>query len=163
MRAALVLFALFAPGLRADDPAAERLRAKVDLIREEIARPGSTVEFSSEEVNAWLREELGETARVAFGDHTMEISATVNLGPLWGERPVKLALRIESAGGKLAAFPLLAEIAGVPVNNTTLDLLLKTLLLPLYPKGKVNEPFALEHRMERIDVDPSGVRVKIAD
>jgi hypothetical protein len=74
---------------------------------------------------------------------------------------VRLALRIESADGKVTAFPAFAEIGGVAVSNSTLDLLLKALLLPLYPKGKVNEPFELEHRMEQVRVDASGVRVQI--
>jgi hypothetical protein len=157
----MVCLALLALAALADDPAAERVRAKVDLIREEIPRPGSTIDFPLAEVNAWLREELNDTAKATFGNNTVEISATVDLGALGGRRPVKLAARLESADGKVTVFPTLAEMSGVAVTKSTLDLLLRALLLPLYDKAKINEPFELDHNMERVIVTPSGAQILI--
>lgn len=157
----LLCFALLGLTALADDPGAERVRAKVDLIRDEIPRPGSTIDFPLADVNAWLREELNDTARATFGNNTVEISATVDLGAFGGMRPVKLAMRLESASGKVTVFPTLAEMSGVAVSNSTLDLLLRALLLPLYSKAKINEPFELEHRMERVIVTPTGAQIVI--
>jgi len=184
MRRLSVCFVILALALHAEDPAAERIRAKLDLISDEVARPGSTIAFPLGDVNAWVREELAESVPmgiretlVTFGTDTLELSAIIDIRKiaekdgkqlnsmvaklLEGERPIKMSLRTESAGGRLTVFVNAVEISGLPVSGIVLDLLIRTVLHPLYPKAKVNEPFDLEYRMERVSVLPSGIQVLI--
>ena len=174
----------FALALHAEDPGADRVRAKLDLIKDEIASPGSTVVFLPADVNAWVREELAKAVpmgiretRVSFGADTLEMSALIDVRKiaekdgkqinaiaamlLEGERPVKIALRSESAGGRLTIIPTSVEISGLAVSGAVLDLLVRAVLHPLYPKAKVNQAFDLGHRMERVSVQPSGIQVLI--
>ena len=182
----LVCFAVLAMALHGEDPAAARINAKIDLIRDELARPGSTIEFPIADVNAWARAELAESvpmgvreALVTMGTDTIELSAIVDIRKiaesdgkainalvgklLEGERPVKMSLRTESAGGQLTVFLTAVEISGLPVTGAALDLLVRTVLLPLYPDAdaKINEAFDMKHSMERVSVHPSGIHVLI--
>ena len=180
----LLLIAVLALALHAEEPAAERVRAKLDLISDEIASPGSTVVFPPADVNAWVREELAKSvpmgireSLVTFGTDTLELSAIIDIRKiaekdgkqlnsmvgklLEGERPIKMSLRTESAGGRLTVFVTSVEISGLPVSGILLDLLVRTVLHPLYPKAKVNEAFDLEYRMERVSVQPAGIQVLI--
>lgn len=182
----LLGFAVLALAMHAEDPAAARVRAKLDLISEEVARPGSTIVFPPADVNAWVREELAESvpmgvreSLVTFGTDTIELSAIVDIRKiaesdgkqinamvgklLEGERPVKMSLRTESAGGRLTVFLTAVEISGLPVTGAALDLLVRAVLLPLYPDAdaKINEAFDLKYRMERVSVQPSGIHVLI--
>ena len=180
---AVMLLALHPPVSFAQDPSATRVRAKLDLIGYEVARPGSNIVFPPDEVNAWVREELAESvprgvreSRVTFGTDTLELSALVDIRKiaekdgkinamvaklLEGERPVRMSLRTASAAGRLTVFLTAVEISGLPVTGAALDLLVRAVLLPLYPSAKINEAFDLEYRMERVTVEPSGIRVLI--
>jgi len=42
-----------------------------------------------------------------------------------------------------------------------LDFLIHSYVMQAYPSAKVGEPFALGHRIERLDVQPSAVGVVI--
>jgi len=182
----LLYFVVLPLAIRAEDPGAARVSAKLDLIGEEVARPGSTIVFPPADVNAWVREELAEAvpegvreSKVTFGTDTLELSALVDVRKiaegdrkqinalvgklLEGERPVRMSLRLESAGGKLTVFLTAVEISGVAVTGGALDLLVRAVLLPLYPKAKINSPFDLEYRMQRVSVAPSGIRVLIRE
>jgi hypothetical protein len=80
---------------------------------------------------------------------------------LEGERPVSVTARIASAGGQATVDVQTVQISGVEIDGGTLDFLIQTFLLPLYPNAMVGRPFALGHRMEKIDVQPAGVVVTI--
>jgi len=180
----LFCFAVLALALHAEDPGAARVRAKLDLISDEVARPASTVVFPPADVNAWVREELAKSvpmgirdSLVTFGTDTLELSAIIDIRKiaekdgkqlnsmvaklLEGERPVHMSLRTESAGGRLTVFVTSVEISGLPVSGIVLDLLVRAVLHPLFPKAKVDEAFDLQYRMERLSVLPSGIQVLI--
>jgi hypothetical protein len=53
------------------------------------------------------------------------------------------------------------EISGVTIDGKSLDFLIKSFLLPLYPDAAVGRPFELGHRIEKLDVQPKSVGVLI--
>jgi hypothetical protein len=78
-----------------------------------------------------------------------------------GERPVKIAVRVSSGGGRCTVYLTRVEVSNVAANQTVLEFLIKTFFMPLYPEAKINEPFDLDYDIDRIDIRPSGVRVTI--
>ena len=53
------------------------------------------------------------------------------------------------------------EISGVAAEGSVLDFLIRTFFLPLYPNAKIGQPFELGFNMERLQIHPSGVVVRI--
>jgi hypothetical protein len=53
------------------------------------------------------------------------------------------------------------EIGGLAVSGSTLDFLIHTFFMPLYPNAKIDEPFELADRIDRIEVTPAAARVYI--
>ena len=51
------------------------------------------------------------------------------------------------------------EISGIAVTGAALDFLVNQFFLQLFPDAKVNQPFELHDNIERIDIQPDGVRV----
>jgi hypothetical protein len=49
------------------------------------------------------------------------------------------------------------------ISGGALDFLIRNFLLPYYPDAKVGVPFELGHRIERLEVEPTGVGVLIED
>ena len=78
-----------------------------------------------------------------------------------GERPVNVAVRLESARGEATFHLTRLEISTVAVSGTALDLMVKALFMPLFPAAHIGEPFALKDNVERIEVRPAGLRVWI--
>jgi len=78
-----------------------------------------------------------------------------------GERPLKISIRVESANGRATVFLTHVELSGVAVDGSILDLLIKHFVQPRYPDMKINEPFDLDFNIDRIEVQPAGVRVLI--
>ena len=181
----LVLAALVGSVL-ASTPAnpAAAFRSKLGTIQTGRARAGSVFTFSPLEVNAYVRSELPVVApegvrqtNVVLGAGTATGSAIIDFLKLrraqgektpWliakiieGEKLVKVNTRIESAHGQATVFLQRVEISGLAVSGSTLDFLIHTFFLPLYPEAKINQPFALQDRVDRIEVAPSGARVVI--
>jgi len=163
------------------DPAAAA-RYKFNLIQTGKARPGSVLTFSPSELNAYARRELPTVApegvrqtRLELGTGTATGSAMIDFLKLrhaqgeqtpWliaklieGEKFVKVNARIQSAHGKAAVYLERVELSGLAVSGSTLDFLIHTFVLPLYPDAKINEPFALHDRVDHIEVAPHGARV----
>jgi len=166
------------------DPLAQSMDRKLDLMRSAKARPGSVIFFSSAEINAWARAQIPtiapdgiHNARLDLGNQSATAYATVNFAKLrraqgeslnWlierlieGERPVQVNAHFQSAGGYATVFVDRVEISGLAVSGRTLDVLIRTFVLPLYPNAKVNEPFQLDDNVDRIDVGPAGARAYI--
>ena len=80
---------------------------------------------------------------------------------LEGERPVSVTARIRSAGGTATVDVQRVEISGVVIDGSTLDFLIQNVLLPIYPDAAVGRPFALGHRIDRLDVAPAALAVVI--
>jgi hypothetical protein len=78
-----------------------------------------------------------------------------------GERPVKIAIRLQSGGGRCTVFLTRVEISNVVASGSVLEVLIKNFFLPLYPDAHINEPFDLGYNIDRIDIRPTGVRVTI--
>lgn len=177
----LTLFALTAAS--ALDPAA-LVRAKIKQIQSGKARPGAVFTFSAGDLNAYARSELPQIVpegvrqpRLELGQGTASGYALIDFLRLrhsqgsetpWlmaklieGEKPVKVDVRIESSRGQAIVYLQRVEISGLAVSGSTLDFLLKTFFLPLYPDAKINAPFELSDRVDRIEVSPSQARVLI--
>src|ERR1700686_4350708 len=76
-----------------------------------------------------------------------------------GEKPVKVNARIQSAHGKATVYLQRVEIGGLAVSGYTLDFMIETFFLPLYPNAKINQPFELNDNVDRIEVRPGEARV----
>ncbi|MBZ5578473.1 MAG: hypothetical protein LAP40_18065 [Acidobacteriia bacterium] len=145
---------------------------------------GSRVHLSPRELNAYVEHQLPAvtggvrqprlrlirpgvaegTALVNFA----EIGRSQGHPPGWlmsqlleGEHPVSVTATIRSASGSATVNLLSVEISGVKIEGETLHFLIQHFLLPLYPNAAVDRPFELGDRIEKLDVQPSGVDVLI--
>jgi hypothetical protein len=187
MRRLLVSLALFlaaAFALPAADGLAENVTRKLDSIEQRRVKRGSVVTFTTEEINAWARATIPTVVPEGMRDEQVELfngSATgyalVNFLKMrqakgqdtnWlmarlieGERPLKIWVRLESGAGRCTVFLTRVELSDVTVNQTVLDFLIRTFLLPLYPDVKINQPFDLDYDIDHIDITPRAVVVTI--
>jgi len=157
---------------------------KFSLIEQERLKPGSRVNLTPRELNAYARKEIAEVApdgirnpRLDLGPGTATASALIDFGKLRraegnapgrimsylldGERPVTISARIQSSGGTATVDVQSVEISGVTLEGRALDFLIRHYVIPAYPNAKVGEAFALGHRIERLDVQPAAVAVLI--
>ena len=180
-----LLFVVFTASiLFAADPLADSAQKKLDSISDRKLKPGAVVVLSSGEINAWIhekavkafpegirneREELGSgttdgTALVDFlkigkakGKDVNSLIARL----IEGERPLKVSIRVQSANGRCTVFLTRVELSGVAIEGSILDFLIKHFVQPRYPDMKINEPFDLDFNIDRIEIQPAGVRVVI--
>jgi len=157
---------------------------KFSLIEHDRLRPGSRVVLTPAELNAYAQQEIAEVApdgvrntRLELGQGTATATALIDFGKLRraegkppglimsylldGERPVTIVARIRSSAGTATVDVQQIEISGVTLEGPMLDFLIRNYVMPAYPDAKVGEPFALGHRIERLDVQPSAVGVVI--
>ncbi|MGC9950856.1 MAG: hypothetical protein ABSF64_31200 [Bryobacteraceae bacterium] len=157
---------------------------KFSLIEHDRLRPGSRVVLTPSELNAYARQEVAEVAhdgvrdpRLELGPGTATASALIDFGKLRrsqgkppgpimsylldGERPVTITARIRSSGGTATVDVQEVQISGVTIEGRMLDFLIHSYVMQAYPGAKVGQPFALGHRIERLDVQPSAVGVVI--
>ena len=179
----LLLLAVTASVLFATDPLADSAQKKLDSISDQKLKPGAVVTLSPREINAWLHEKAVKAfpdgirnEHVDLGPGTTDGNALVDLtkisksknsvNPLIarlieGERPLRVAIRVESANGRCTVFLTHVELSGVAIDGSILDFLIKHFVQPRYPDIKINEPFDLDFNIERIEIQPSDVRVVI--
>jgi hypothetical protein len=157
---------------------------KFSLIEHDRLKPGSRVVLTPAELNAYARQEIAGVApdgirdpRLELGPGTATATAFVDFGKLRraegkppgpilsylldGERPVTITARIRSSGGTATVDVQQVDISGVTIEGRLLDFLIHSYLMQAYPDAKVGQPFALGHRIERLDVQPSAVGVVI--
>jgi hypothetical protein len=181
----LVLAGLSVGLASAADPVYESAKRKIEMIREDRAKPGSRVWLSVAELNAYgsagalqavpkglrnPRLELGNGA--AAGSALIDFLKVRQIkGPapnplvawfLSGERPVRAEARIESARGRATVRLQKVTVGWVTAQGAVLDFLVENFLLPHYPDAKIGTPFELRHNMERFEISPKGVNVVIA-
>jgi len=168
----------------AADPAAANVTRKLDIIQSGKAKPGSVFVFTSAELNAWVRvkapmvvpEGLREP-RLEMGTGTATGYALVDFLKMrhaagvetnWliskliqGEKRLTASASIQSANGRATVHLLRVEIGGLAVSGATLDFLIDTFFRPLFPDAKIDEPFELSDRVDRIEVTPAEARVYI--
>jgi hypothetical protein len=176
---ALVAVPLLVYSSRSDYTSAQH---KFDLIESERLKPGAKVTLSQREINAYVEEELPKVAPQGVRDAKVELGAGMATGsalidfvklerargnpPGWlmrqllqGEHPVTVTARIISGGGRATVDVQRVEVSGVAIEGRMLDFLIQNYLLPYYPDAKVGEPFAMSHRIDRLDVQPARVDV----
>ncbi|MGD0497382.1 MAG: hypothetical protein ABSC23_02995 [Bryobacteraceae bacterium] len=183
MKVCLTAVAVSALGLALAAAANDYLSAKekIDRIESDRLKPGSRVELTPGELNAYAGHEQPAGVRNA----KLEVpaagvatgSALVDFGKLaraegWqpgrlmamlldGERPVSVTVRIHSSSGRATVDVQRVDIAGMEIDGATLDFLIRNVLMPLYPDVVVGRPFDLGHHIERLDVQPRAVGVVI--
>ncbi len=177
----ILLFAVVASTLLAADPLANSAQKKLDSISDRKLRSGAVVTLSPREINAWMHEKAVKAfphglrnERIELGPGTTDGTALVDLMQLSngnvnaliarlidGERPLRISIRVESARGRATVFLTRVELSGVAIDGSILDFLIKHFVEPRYPDIKINEPFDLDYNIDRIDIQPSGVRILI--
>ena len=166
------------------DPLALAVQRKIDLIQNSRARPGAVFSFSVSELNAWVRYKVPQVApegvrrpRLELGDGTATAYALVDFVKVrhgqgqstnWliaklieGEKPVMVKARIESGHGRATVYLQRVEIGGLAVSGNTLDVMIRTFFLPLYPNAKIDEPFDLVGGLDRIEALRNRARAVI--
>lgn len=178
-----LLFALSASVLFAADPLADSAQKKLDSISDQKLKRGAVVPLSPREINAWLHEKAMKAfpegmrnEHIDLGSGTADGTALVDLTKLSGtkngvnpliarlidgERPLRIAIHVESANGRATVFLTHVELSGVAIDGSILDFLIKHFVQPRYPDIKINEPFDLDFNMDHIEIQPTGVRVVI--
>jgi hypothetical protein len=177
------LLALAASSAFALDPYTSA-QQKLDSLDRGTARPGSVVEFSPAEINAWVRAEIPMTVPegirlplVELGSGTASGSAIVNFlklrqakskdaSPLmaWmlnGEHPLKVSVRLQSSNGRCTVYLTRLELSGAAISGSPLDFLIQNFFRPLYPGARINEPFELAGNIDRIEITPAAIRVSV--
>jgi len=183
VRRLFLLAIAIAPALFAADPVFERAWNKLDAIESGRAKPGSVIDFTPAEWNAWAQVRVPQLVegvrnpRIELGMNSVTGSALVNLlkmrqsegiatNPFLerlidGERPMKVAVRVESGGGRCTVHLMRVEISGMAATGAVLDLLVSAFFQPLFPDAKIDQPFELGDNIDRLDISPTGVRVII--
>ena len=174
----LLLFAVAA------DPQAARVSHKIEIIESGKAKPGTVYTFTAAELNAWARAKAPTVApqglrepRLELGNNSATGYALVDFIKIrkgageetnWlvtkliqGEKRVKVTARIQSANGRATVYLQRVEIGGLAVSGSTLDFLIHTFFMPLYPNAKIDEPFELADRIDHIEITPAAARVYI--
>ena len=159
-------------------PAVQR---KIDRIESDTLARGARVELTPGELSAYAAHQAPEGVRdvklsisapeIATGAAVVDFEK-LGRGQGWrsghllgvllgGERPISVTARIRSSGGQATVDVHRVVIGGLEIQGATLDFLIRTVLMPLYPDAKIGKPFELSHRIERLDVQPRGVGVVI--
>jgi hypothetical protein len=157
----------------------ESARRKIDDISSDRLKPGTRVDFSPAELEAYARHEMPDGVRnprlKLLGNEMVVGSALIDFGkvrraqghpPGWlmsklldGERPVTVTARLHSANGQARVDVQSVDVSGIVIDGQTLDFLIQNFLLPAYPDAAVGRPFALSHGIDRFDVQPANVAV----
>lgn len=156
---------------------------KLEFIERGHPPAGSRVLFTPAEINAWiadeararaprgarnLRLELGASRATGYGDidFVQLHQAATGAAPNWfmknllaGQRPVKVSAVFHSEKGRGRVDVERVEISGVAIEGPALDFLIENFVRPMFPYAIVAEWFPLQHGVDRITVNPTGVAV----
>ena len=169
---------------RAAESPAAKVSRQLDVIQSDKAKPGGVYIFTEAELNAWARVKVPTVVphgvrqtRLELGANRATASALVDFLRVrqgagvetnWlvsklieGEKRVRVMARFQSANGQATVTLERVEIGGLAVSGATLDFLIRTFFLPLYPNAKIGEPFELAGRIDHIQVTPGEARVYI--
>lgn len=165
------------------DPLAESTRQKLASIKAEKLAPGTVVPITTEEWNAWVRAEIEEEKdiglrqpKLTLGNGSVTFEVIADFGKLAakangngifaqmlsGERPVKIAMRPETANGRITVRLDLVEISGVPLSGVLLKLVAELVVSRLFDDVKIDEPFDLPHKVDHATVEPAKSQFFIA-
>ena len=184
-RVALAGFILGLIALPAATSIADIAHQKFARIETAKLPPGTRVDLSAAELNAWAADEarlyapgatrnikLELTAGGASGSLSIDFlklrQAATGEQPGWlmknlfaGERQVTVTAHFESKNRRARVSVDRVEVSGVPIEGTTLDFLIQNWLRPTFPDVKINEWFDLGYRMDRFAVSPAGASIFI--
>jgi hypothetical protein len=170
--------------LNGSNPDYQSAKQKFALVGNDEVPPGSSIFLTERELNAWLESEAPQAVPEGLRDPRLELDYGTATGSAWidflklretkgartswllarlleGERPVRVTARIHSGAGRATVDIERVEISGIAVSGAALDFLIENFLLAYYPNAKIGQPFELGHRIDRLDVKPSGVWVVI--
>jgi hypothetical protein len=159
-------------------------KGKLDQIAKERLSAGAHVSLTPKELNAYAEHEVKRVAPDGIRNPRLELGSGVATGtamidfakvrtaqgnpPGWfmsrllsGEHAVSVTARFQSAGGKARVDVQRVEVSGIPIEGQVLDWMIDNYLRPRYPEAKIGQPFELGHRVDRVEVKPSGVNVHI--
>ncbi len=168
----------------APDAASVSARRKIDLIQQDRVPPGSVVTLRQPELNAYVRSQVAQVAPQGVRDPRIELGASratafayIDFPKLrqsqgrpmgWlasrllgGERPVRIDTHIRSGGGRATVYLDRVVVSGFSLSGAALDYVIRNFLWQYYPDAKIGRPFELAHRIDRLEVAPSEVRVVI--
>jgi hypothetical protein len=158
-------------------------RDKLARIESGRLRPGSRVDFTPGELNAWVREESRNYVQPgAIRDLRLELTDGGATGfaiidflklrqaageaPGWlartflaGERPVSVVTRIQTRAGMARVEIERVEVSGIPVEGPALNFLIQNYLRPTFPRARVSEWFALGDGVDHLRISRDGVAV----
>ncbi len=175
-------FACAIPLLAAPDPLYLSTQKKFDQIADGKLKPGTVVVLTPAELNAWARVKVTESIPQGLRNPVIELGSGEATGsalvdflkmasqngqePGWlisklieGERPLKVWIRMTSSGGRATVNLTRVELSNASLSGRTLDFLIDNFFKPKYPDAKIGEPFDLGYSIERIEIQPAGVRV----
>ena len=168
--------------LLAVDPLYLSTQKKFDQIADGKLKPGTVVVLTPTELNAWARVKVAESIPQGLRNPVIELGSGEATGsalvdflkmasqngqdPGWlisklieGERPLKIWIRMTSSGGRAMVNLTRVELSGASLSGRTLDFLIDNFFKPKYPDAKIGEPFDLGYSIERIEIQPAGVRI----
>jgi hypothetical protein len=178
----LALAMLCVPALQAGDQYFQSAEAKLDSIENLKVKRGSVIFFSLQEINSWARYKVPEIVPQGIRGQKVTLGTDGGTGYAlmdflkmqhaqgkasgWmmerlieGERPVTVAIHVQSGGGQCLVDLTRVEISGVVATGPVLDFLVKTFFKPLYPMAHIGEKFEIGYNIDRIDLRLTGVRV----
>lgn len=162
----------------------ENAKKKIEMVAEDKAPRGSLVTVTGSELNAWVQTEVPGVAEEGIRDPRVDLmdgraagSMLVDMLKLrqsrgiqdgWvmaklmaGERPLKVTVRIQSWSGKGQVDIEKVELSGVALSGPPLDFLVRHYVQPYLPSVRFGEPFEWAHGIERLDLKPDAVRIKM--
>jgi hypothetical protein len=161
------------------------VKRKFQQIEAKQAKPGSRIPISSQEINAYVENELPLVAPKGIrrpyvdlhGNNTATGSALIDFVQLrsaqgkptnWllrkmleGEREVKVTTHVTSGNGTATVDVQRVEIGGLPIQGAALDFIINNYLIPNYPEAKIGRPFKLHQQVDRIEVAPGVAYVTL--
>ena len=140
--------------------------------------------LSSRELNAYVRQEADDIAPKAF--HNLQLSFTesgltataqvdflelnkVHGGEshwlvdriLYGERPVKVTLRVQTHASLARVDLERLEIAGAALEGAALKFLVDRYVMSEFPEAKISQWFRMSYRIDHLESKATGVTVAI--
>jgi hypothetical protein len=171
---ALAFLTVSTPAARSDYLS---IKQKFSAIEKQKTKPGERIPISSVELNEYVRTELPKVSPQGITEPSVELlgnnvatgRAKINFlqlqygteKPNWvlrklldGERDVAVRAKVTSANGEATVHLERVEIAGVPIEGSALDFIMRNYVLPKYPDAALDRPFDLRYNMERLEVRP---------
>ena len=179
----LIASLVFALALSAAAYDAQSAWRKLEFIERGHPSPGTRVQFTPAEINAWLadearvrapkaarnlRLELGNGRATGYGEidflqlHQAATGATPNWllkNLLAGERPVRVSAIFHSENGRGRVDVERVEISGIAIDGPALDFLIENFVRPMFPYATIAEWFPLQYGVDHVAVSATGVAV----